>query len=194
MLQRSLQGHRLMAITMRKSNTVREVPHKTAGLGMIRAAVKHGDGTAHIILQGITRIWLQQATSYKPFRVHKYDLLETKRGSDKRIQALRQKIVDLVSMHLEQNNGLMHTFHSCVAGPEEAASDQDQHLTFKSALLNMVKLQDVEQLADLVSCTFITKPQARQLILEESDLEVRLTHLVTFLMSELFCRKRKGGA
>ncbi|MBT5925699.1 MAG: LON peptidase substrate-binding domain-containing protein [Verrucomicrobia bacterium] len=194
MLHRSLQNHRLMAITIRKPEMVREMPHKTAGLGMIRAAVRHADGTAHIILQGVARIRLQKATSYKPFRVHSYDLLETKRGSEKRIQSLRQKLVDLVSMHLEQGKGVMQKIKSSFSECNKDIGGTSDHPSMEGALVNLVQIQDVEQLANLVSCTFISKPQARQLILEESDLESRLTHLVAFLMGEIFCRKRKGKA
>lgn len=191
MLHQSLQDHRLMAISMRKPQKTREVPHKTAGLGLIRAAVKHSDGTAHIILQGVSRIRLQKATSYKPFRMHDYDLVETKRGSEKRIESLKQKLVDLVSMHLEQDKSVLYKFQSCFSECGGAASATGDHKSIEAALLNMIQMQDVEQLADLVSCTFISKPQARQLILEESNLESRLTHLVAFLMGEIFCRKRK---
>ena len=192
MLHRSLQGHRLLAISMRKPETAREVPHKTAGLGLIRAAVNHTDGTAHIILQGMSRIRLQKATSYKPFRMHDYDVLETKRGSEKRIESLKQKLVDLVSMHLEQDKSVLNKFKSCFSECGGDASTMSDHTSVEGAILSMTQLQDVEQLADLVSCTFISKPQARQLILEESNLESRLTHLVAFLMGEIFCRKRKG--
>lgn len=192
MLHRSLQDHRLMAISMRKPETAREVPHKTAGLGLIRAAVKHSDGTAHIIVQGMSRIRLQKATAYKPFRMHDYHLVETKRVNEKRIQSLKQKLVDLVSMHLEQDTGVLQKFQSCFAECVSNPSSLGEQTSVQGALLNMIQLQDVEQLADLVSCTFISKPQARQLILEESNLESRLTHLVAFLMGEIFCRKRKG--
>jgi ATP-dependent Lon protease len=161
-------------------------------LGLIRAAVKHTDGTAHIILQGMSRIRLHKATSYKPFRMHAYDLLETKRGSEKRIESLKQKLVDLVSMHLEQDKTVLHKFQSCFSECGGDASTIGDQTSVEGALLNMIQRQDVEQLADLVSCTFISKPQARQLILEESNLESRLTHLVAFLMGEIFCRKRKG--
>ena len=181
-----------MAITMRKSETAREVPYKTAGLGLIRAAVKHADGTAHIIVQGMKRIRLQKATAYKPFRMHDYSLVETTRGSEKRIQSLRQKLVDLVSMHLQQDKTVIQKFQSCFSECGGEASALGSPPTIESILMNMVQLQDVEQLADLISCTFISKPQARQLILEDPDLESRLTHLIAFLMGEIFCRKRKG--
>jgi len=191
MLHRSLQSHRLMAISMRKPQTAREVPYKTAGLGMIRAAVKHADGSSHIILQGMSRIQLNKATAYKPFRVHDFDLLETKRRSEKRILSLKQKLVDLISMHLEQDKGMLQKFQSCFSECGVESSGVGDHLPVEKALLKMIQLQEIEHLADLVSCTFISKPQARQLILEEVDLESRLTHLIAFLMGEIFCRKRK---
>jgi ATP-dependent Lon protease len=191
MLQRSLKAHRLIAIAMRKPGTDREIPHKVAGLGMIRAAVKHADGTAHIILQGVERIRLHRAAAYKPYRTHHFEPIQTSRGSESRIGSLRQKLLDLVNMHLEQDASFMASIHPLLTGESHPGKAPMTESSMQGTLKQMVRTQDVEQLSDLVSGTLITEARAKQVIMEESNLESRLNHLVAFLMAEIFCRKRK---
>ena len=45
--------------------------------------------------------------------------------------------------------------------------------------------QDLDQLADIVSGTLLMVPTERQIILETSDVEQRLKHLIHFLMAEI---------
>ena len=49
----------------------------------------------------------------------------------------------------------------------------------------LAKINDPERIADLVSCTLLSNPCERQVLLETLDLEARLKHLVHFLMAEL---------
>lgn len=192
MLNRTLQGDRLMAVAMRRPDTSREIPYKIAGLGMVRAAVKHSDGTSHVILQGLGRIKLNQATTYKPFRAHRFEVIQTSRGNENRLQTLRQKLVDLVNMQLEQDNVFFEQIQQCLESCSGSEFASENESPIEQALQSMVGAQDVEHLADLVSCTLVSQPQARQIILEETDLEARLSNLVAFLMAEIFCRKRKN--
>ena len=49
----------------------------------------------------------------------------------------------------------------------------------------LAQLQNPDQLADLVSCTLLSTPTQRQVILETVDLELRLKHLIHFLMADI---------
>jgi len=192
MLERTLQGDRMIAIAMLRPDTNREIPYKTAGLGMVRAAVKHSDGTSHVILQGLGRIKLNQAATYKPFRSHRYEVVKTSRGNEDRVQTLRQKLLDLVSMHLEKDHVLSEKIKQCLTPHEQPELFPEHAPTLEQVMQAMLGANDVEYLADMVSCTLVTQPHARQIILEEEDLETRLSSLVAFLMAEIFCRKRKN--
>ena len=192
LLHDSLHSHRLMAIAMTKPGAKREIPCKIAGIGIIRAAVKHDDGTSHVILQGLHRIQLNKAAKYRPYRVHSFTPLETKRTSDKRIQLLREKLVDLVALHLQNDGAAFSKFQQCLVNcSQDDLPPIDNQSSMQNALLDMVKLNDVEHLADLISCTLLTEPYARQMVLEELNLESRLDHLVTFLMAQIFCPRKK---
>ncbi|XOV72376.1 MAG: LON peptidase substrate-binding domain-containing protein [Verrucomicrobiota bacterium] len=191
MLQRTLQGDRLIAVAMLRPDASREVPYKTAGLGMVRAAVKHPDGTSHVILQGLGRIKLNRATTYKPFRSHRYEVVHTSRGNEDRVQILRQKLLDLVNMQLEKDNVLSAKIKQCLTQHGQPGVPPESKFALEEVMQTMLGANDVEYLADMVSCTLVSQPQARQIILEEKDLETRLSNLVAFLMAEIFCRQRK---
>ena len=59
MLTDVLEGSRMFSVAMRKSGSGREIPSNVAGVGLVRAAVRNKDGTANLILQGITRVELE---------------------------------------------------------------------------------------------------------------------------------------
>ena len=189
MLDYSLASHRLFAVALRQEHSSQERPHSVAGLGMIRAAVKHEDGTSHIILEGLKRVQLKQATSYRPYRTHRYQLCKTQRSNEIRIHALREKLVDLIQLREQRscsNPPSAETQGSDASAKEESKS---HHL-----LNNLTEVQDIELLGDLVASTLISHIHARQTILSELSLEKRLNQLVTFLMAESFGRKNKGSA
>src|SRR6266850_4519799 len=68
MLADALQTHRMFAIAMQRPGRSRETPSTIAGLGLIRVSVDNPDGTSHLILQGVTRVELEGAARYKPYR------------------------------------------------------------------------------------------------------------------------------
>ena len=56
------------------------------------------------------------------------------------------------------------------------------------------KLNDADQLADLVSCALLPGSAERQTILETVEVEPRLKHLIHFLMAEIKQhRKNRSG-
>src|ERR1041384_1789139 len=77
MLADALAGDRMFIVAMQKPGRVRETPSAIAGLGLIRVCVGNPDGTSHLILQGISRVELQRAVSYKPYRKHRLRVLHT---------------------------------------------------------------------------------------------------------------------
>jgi ATP-dependent Lon protease len=80
MLDDLLRGPRLMAIgtldeSLGKELEGEEPPFKVAGLGLIRACNRHPDGTAHMIVQGMTRIRLVGSTSIIPYRQEEIEII-----------------------------------------------------------------------------------------------------------------------
>ncbi len=80
MLDELLHSNRLMAIgtldeELEKELEGEEPPFKIAGLGIIRACNRHPDGSAHIIVQGLSRIQFTGTASIIPFRKEQIQLL-----------------------------------------------------------------------------------------------------------------------
>src|SRR4051812_17164106 len=184
MLRDVLDNHRMFAIAMQKPGNPKGTPSDIAGLGLLRAAVTHKDGTSHLILQGMARIRLTEMVKQRPYRLSKFRLLETKRESSVMVDALTEKVLDLVAERFKQgfpspilNQLLKMDAKGDKTSPNGASLD---------TIINyLAKLENPDQLADLVSCTLLATPTQRQLILETVDLEARLKHLIHFLMADI---------
>lgn len=100
------------------------------------------------------------------------------------LDALIEKVLDLVSKRFKQGfpspilNQLLKMEDKGEKGAD-LASSLDTIIEYLS------RLENPDQLADLVSCTFLSTPTQRQLILETVDLEARLKHLIHFLMADV---------
>ncbi|MEI6394694.1 MAG: LON peptidase substrate-binding domain-containing protein, partial [Verrucomicrobiota bacterium] len=77
MVADALHTHRMFLVAMQKPGSTREIPAPVAGLGLIRVAVGHRDGTSHLILQGLARVELEQTVRYRPYRVQRIRHLQT---------------------------------------------------------------------------------------------------------------------
>src|SRR3954471_1074549 len=101
MLADALHTNRMFAIAMQKPTNSREVPSPVAGLGLIRVAVGHRDGTSHLILQGIARVELEQAVRYKPYRVQRIKPRLTPPCDNVKVDALVAKMRELLEERIE---------------------------------------------------------------------------------------------
>ena len=97
MLRDVLEGNRMFAIAMQKPSSPKGTPSNIAGLGLVRAAVTHEDGTSHLILQGVARIALTETLKQRPYRLEKFRMLESKRTNSLAVDALSEKVLDLVA-------------------------------------------------------------------------------------------------
>lgn len=186
MLADVLASHRLFALAMQKHGHHRESPVAIAGLGLVRACVTNRDGTSNLVLQGLCRVRLGRALRYKPYRVHGIQPLTSARSHTSDIGALTAKLLNLVTERLELGFQLpSHLVQQLVPFDEKRAQDPTVTLPFKEIIKNLARLNDPEQLADLVSCTLLPAPEERQAILEAVDLENRLRCLICFLTLEI---------
>lgn len=184
MLKDSLESHRTIAVAMQQPGEPRGTPAPVAGLGLIRAAVTNRDGTSHIILQGMGRIRLTETVKKRPYRVERCRYLETTGNDSVAVDALSAKVLDLVHERFKQGLPLaMMNQMMKLDGKEEQKALSAA--TLEKVIEYLGKLEDPDQLADLVSCTLLSTPRQRQTILETVDLEARLKHLIHFLMAEI---------
>src|SRR4051794_18238852 len=172
MLLDSLNTNRMFSVAMQKPGRTRETPSPIAGLGLIRVSVGHNDGTSHLILQGIARVELEETVRYKPYRVQRIRPLEAPPNNELVVDALVAKVREL----LEERVELGMPFPFPVVSKDKAA-ETPAGFSPKDVIDYLDKLNDAEQIADLVSCAVLSGPVERQTILETVNLESRLKHL-----------------
>lgn len=187
MLADALKGDRMFTVAMQRPNYSREIPTIVAGLGLVRVCVDNPDGTSHLILQGITRVEITKTTKYKPYRVCRVKPLQAPQKENVTIDALLAKVRDLVTERIQL--GLPFPFP--VTPKVKNKSKDAAVLSVKEIVAYLDKLNDADQLADLVSCALLPGPVERQTILETVEVEPRLKHLIHFLMLEIKQHRKK---
>lgn len=178
MLRDALETHRMFTVAMQRPDRKRETPATVGGLGLIRVSVNHEDGTSHLVLQGLARVEIGSAVSYKPYRMHEIRPLEAAIGDSVTIDALVAKVHELVSQRIEKGP-------SPLPFKDVKKSGKKNQFSAKDVLGYLENLPSAEQVADLVSCALLTNPTDRQIILETVDLEMRLKRLIHFLLAEI---------
>jgi len=188
MLSDALDSHRMFTVAMQKPGRIRESPSSVAGLGLIRASVARKDGTSHLVLQGIARVELAETVRYKPYRVHRIRALKSTATDSVAVDALTAKVLELVGERLHQGLRLPVPVLKKLGHVDEN-EDLPADFALKHGIDILARLNDPEQIADLVSWNLLSSPLERQLLLETMDLEIRLKHLIHFLMAEI---RRQG--
>jgi len=186
MLAEVLDSHRMFSVAMQKPGHTRETPCTVAGIGLIRASVSRKDGTSNLILLGIARVELTEAVSYKPYRVHRIRPLESTATDSVAVDALTVKVLELVSERLKQGFELpLHVLKKLGQLENLDLENLPPDFALKQGIEILVKLNNPEQISDLISGTLLSSPLDRQLLLETIDLETRLKHLIHFLLAEI---------
>jgi Lon protease-like protein len=193
MLADALEADRVFCVAMQKTDCAREAPAPVGGLGLIRVAVGHRDGTSHLILQGLARVELQETVRYRPYRVQRIQPLQQPAFNDLTVDALVAKVRELLEERLSL--GLPFPFPVM---PESKAAKNGLKATpspppSKEMLKYLQELENPEHVVDLVSCAVLRGAAERQIILETADLEARLRHLIRFLMAENHQRREDDG-
>lgn len=170
MLKDTLASHRMFCVAMRKPGSKRETPSAVAGLGIIRAAVDHADGTSHLILQGLVRVELGEVTRYRPYRVQQMTPLQSPPCDVVATDALVVQVRDLLTQRFKLDQKV------AVNSPVFTAKEILEHLD---------SLASPDQVADLVSCTLLQGADERQAILETVNVETRLQRLIRFLVADI---------
>ncbi len=190
MLADALHTNRMFSVAMKRPDTTRESPMPVAGLGLIRVSVAHKDGTSHLILQGLTRVELEKAVRYKPYRVHRIRPLATPPADGVATDALMAKMRELLQERFKIGMPFPFPFMS---SPKPMKPGELPPFSAEEVMKYLDSLTDPESAADLVSCAVLTGGEERQTILEAVDVETRFRHLIRFLMRDIehFRKKKK---
>lgn len=190
MLADVLAGERMFAVAMQKTAGKREKPAAVAGLGLIRAAVKHADGTSHLVLQGLVRVELGPAIRYRPYRMHRAQVLLPPPCEGPAVDALVAQVRELLARRFQL--GLPFPF-PIFSQPKMKPVGPPPGLPAKDILNYLEHLATPEQVADLVSCAVLAGAAARQQILETLNVESRLNRLVHFLSADIRRHQKNSG-
>src|ERR1039458_9366255 len=190
MLAEALHSTRMFSVAMQRPGSLRETPSPVAGLGLIRLAVGHRDGTSHLILQGLARVELEGTVRYKPYRIQRIRPLQTPPCDNVTVDALVAKVRELLVERIDL--GLTFPFPVMSPGKPEA-NPALPSVSAKEIMRYLDSISDPAQAVDLVSCAVLSGAAERQAILETVDVEARLRRLIHFLLAEIRA-KRKGSA
>lgn len=187
MLADALHSHRMFSVAMQRPDRTREAPLPVAGLGLIRVSVGHKDGTSHLILQGLTRVELEDPVRTKPYRIQRFKPLAAPPCNTVAADALLVKVRELLRERLK--------FGLPLPPPLVAESKKSKPapppFSAKEIIKHLDSIADPEQAADQVTVAVLQDAAERQAILEAVDVETRLRRLIQFLLRDIR-NQRKG--
>jgi len=169
MLEHALTHHRMFSVALVRPNrsdwkTSADFFHVSTA-GLVRACVERGDGTSHLILQGLRRVRFKSFIQEEPFPIARIEPLHSDEAASLQTDALGAKVLELYERFKKSG-------HQLPAKVDRYLSD----------------LSDPEMLADLMAFTFISDPLRRQEVLEELSINQRLRLVIQYL------REETGGA
>jgi Lon protease-like protein len=161
MLKESLESQRMFAVALPNDSTDADsalVPHRVAGVGLIRACVDKPDGSSNLILQGVSRVRFTDFVQEKPYYVARIEVLSTEESDALEVEALSVKVLEMI--------GMMHD-----AGEIQA----------EGIMKFLNEIRDYDALADIVTYSFIEDVASKQKILETLNLRQRLQKVIVAL-------------
>jgi ATP-dependent Lon protease len=182
LLEDALDGERMFCVAMKKPHAKRESPLAVAGLGMVRASVRSKDGSSHLVLQGLARVRLGPASKYKPYRVHKIEVLESRPHKTESLLGLRSRILDLVELRLRHTPSVPMTSLMQKIGSLDGSNNVPDAADCLRALR---EIPDMSHFADVVAVSLLGDMMDRQIILHCIDLEARLNQLEHLIIQDL---------
>ena len=189
MLADALKTDRMFSVAMRRPGATRDTPLTVAGLGLIRVSVGHNDGTSHLILQGMTRVELEETVRYRPYHVQRIRALATPPCDSVAADALLVKVRALLHEWLEL--GLPFPFPLVSPSKSGKPNQPPPAFSAKEVMGYLDSISDPERAADLVSCAVLAGASERQSILEAVDVETRLRRLVQFLLRDIHQHRKE---
>ena len=165
----ALEGDRFFVLA--NEGSARNIPCPISGLGMIRAAIKVKD-SYHLILQGLTRVYLEKRVSAYPYDTYLISPLVESSGNRKVVETLADQLKEKVA-HVVKNMdvktfGIVAKVSPSPQFKEKFANPLEDFLSY---------LKSVDQpgvLADLVASTLIIPGKDRQTLLNACAVSDRL--------------------
>jgi Lon protease-like protein len=126
MLADVLAGNRLFAVAGLDGERAgeagrREPPHRIAGMGIVRACQKNGNGTSNLLLQGLCRVEIRDILVEEPYRRIRIRVLMSEPGAaEDENRRLRAELEDLLArkLRLEETTAEMAGVLGSIEDPE----------------------------------------------------------------------------
>lgn len=175
LLDHALRSDRFFVLARLDENLNKELvgeepPCNIAGLGLIRACTKQKDGSAHLILQGLTRIKLLGSTSITPFRKEKIEILFPNKKSQIPDEIFSEKLKPQILELIKEKNELSNNL------PDEA-------------LKFLETIQDANTFIDLSANAICSLTRDKQKILEANNVRLRYELFADILRSDIVKQK-----
>jgi ATP-dependent Lon protease len=166
MLKDALKGDRMFSVALMRGEPQpghpEPEPCDVACVGIVRAAVTLADGTANVLLQGLSRVRLTAFLEGKPYRLAVTEELPSSHTSCAQTKKLAAKVAELMDLR-----------NAARPSPVE------------DSLKALAKVNDPEVLADFSALLLLPGFRQKQEILEAVDLRLRLRKLVRLFQSEI---------
>ena len=160
MLKDSLASHRMFCIGTLCDDGMQEAVYSTMGLGLIRVAVDHGDGTSHLLLQGVARVKVLEMRAGKIYARATIEPLHSVVAGRMTMSVLVDKLAELIRIRNVAGNAV------------------------PAAALNfLAEVRDPVILCDSVAQLLVRNWMDQQLVLEVLNVRERI-HLVTRLLQK----------
>lgn len=166
MLEDALESDRLFCIAMPKNperppSALEEI-HGAGGAGMVRACVRNGDGTSHLILQGAARVRFTALKLDGPYPVVGIERIRPSNSTSLMAFTHMERVAELVGEASRKELPVTPQLEQCVRSLEEP-----------------------EAVADLVAGSLIADPLERLWLLEEPNTVERLVRIENYLEKAL---------
>ncbi len=166
MLADALTGNKLIAISLlQKGWEERTEPypsHEVVGVGYLKAVVQNSDGTSHILLKGVERAKITAYVQMEPYRIARIRSIPDRIEDSEELEALNRRLRELFRKKLR-------------LASEKPAED----FTLPR------ELSDPLVLSHFVSFTANVDPYLKQDILETTNANCRIKHLISLLEEEI---------
>ncbi len=166
MLADALESHRLFGVVSSMEDG--ELGKSRGGVGVVRACVSNEDGTANLVLQGVTRVEFLQWDENSPYPKASVRALDSINSSETSSADLREEALTLVSRISD-------------LGTPIPAQIQDM----------LSQLEDFDLFSDMAASCLVGDAAVRQRLIEELDSTHRLEVLAAYL-THLFATKQKA--
>ena len=166
MLQDTLSGNKFMAISLlRRDWKKHKEPypsHEIVGVGYVKAVIQNPDGTSHLLLKGMERARIVRYLQMEPYRIAQVRPLPDQVKNEEEIHQLAQTLRKLFLQKLRF-----------------ASERPSQEFRLPK------ELRDPLTLTHFVSFTALVDPYLKQDILETTNVNCRMRHLISLLEEEI---------